>query len=97
MHHRVCNWSNTTDATSGTVTAYPIGAPEFTPVLSAVGVDRFLVFYVMFCISLFVPSSVIFWALSCLSIRLRDFDNPFGIFKLYLDIFVLEAVQYRQK
>ena len=30
-YHRVCNWSNTTDITSGSGTAYPSGAPEFTP------------------------------------------------------------------
>jgi hypothetical protein len=29
IKHRMCNWSNTMDATSGTGTAYLSGAPEF--------------------------------------------------------------------
>ena len=29
-YHRVCNYINTTGDTSGTGTAYPSGAPEFT-------------------------------------------------------------------
>jgi len=31
-YYRVCNYINTTGATSGTGTAYPSGALEFTPV-----------------------------------------------------------------
>ena len=30
-YHRVCNWINTMGITSGAGTAYPAGAPEFTP------------------------------------------------------------------
>jgi hypothetical protein len=30
-YHRVCNYIYTTSATSGAGTAYPSGAPEFTP------------------------------------------------------------------
>jgi len=30
-YHRVCNWINTTGATSGEGAAYLSGAPEFTP------------------------------------------------------------------
>jgi len=30
-YHRVCNYINTTDATSGAGTVYPSGAPAFTP------------------------------------------------------------------
>ena len=30
-YHRVCNWSNTTVVTCGAGTAFPSGAPEFTP------------------------------------------------------------------
>jgi hypothetical protein len=33
IHHRVCNYSSTTGATSGERTAYPSGVTEFTPVL----------------------------------------------------------------
>ena len=32
IYHRVCNHSNTKGATSRAGTAYPSGAPEFTPV-----------------------------------------------------------------
>jgi hypothetical protein len=39
----VCNWSNTTSATSGAGTAYPSGTPEFTPGFSGVRVTRSLV------------------------------------------------------
>jgi len=30
-YHRVCNYINTTGVTSGAGTAYPSGAPGFTP------------------------------------------------------------------
>jgi hypothetical protein len=46
-------------ATSGTGTAYPSGAPEFTPGISGVRVTRSLVLYICFadrCLSLiFTP------------------------------------------
>jgi len=66
-YHRVCDWSNTTGATSGAVSAYPSGAPEFTPVFVA----RSLLLYVMymFCRSLFVlfhlviVVSICFWTI----------------------------------
>ena len=51
------------DATSGTGTAYPSGAPEFTPVFSGVRVTRSLALCVCFvdrCLSF------IFWPLCCL-------------------------------
>jgi hypothetical protein len=37
-YHRVCNKINTTGATSGAGTAYPSGAPEFTPCFRGVRV-----------------------------------------------------------
>ena len=46
--HRVCNYINTTGATSGAGTAYPSGAPLFTPAFSGVRVTRSLVLYVCF-------------------------------------------------
>ena len=46
--------SNTTGVTCGAETANPPGAHEFIPVFSGVPVAPFLVFCVMFCISLFV-------------------------------------------
>jgi hypothetical protein len=48
-YHRFCNKINTTGATSRVGTAYPSGAPEFTPVFSGVRVAPSLVFYVVFC------------------------------------------------
>ena len=47
-YYRVCNQINTTGATSGAGTAYPSGAPEFTPSFSGVRVTRSLVLYVFF-------------------------------------------------
>jgi hypothetical protein len=54
-------------ATSATGTAYPSGAPKFTPVLSGVRVARSLGLCVVFCRSLFVLLSFFFWPLCCLS------------------------------
>jgi len=51
----ICNYSNTTGATSGAGIAYPSGAHEFIPVFSGVRVTRSLLFCVIFCRSLFVP------------------------------------------
>jgi hypothetical protein len=47
-YHRVCKEINTTDATSGTGTAYPSVAPEFTLGFSGVVVTRYLVLCVCF-------------------------------------------------
>jgi hypothetical protein len=47
-YYRICNQINTTGATNGAGTAYPFGAPEFTPVFSGVRVTRSLVLYVCF-------------------------------------------------
>jgi hypothetical protein len=62
-YYRLCNYITTTGATSGAGTAYPAGAPEFTPGFSGVRVTRSLVLYVYFvdrCLSFF------FWPLCCL-------------------------------
>jgi len=59
-YYRVCNYSNTTGATSGAGTANPSGALEFTPVFSGVHVTRSLVVCVCFvdrCLS-FYPFSI---------------------------------------
>ena len=56
----IINKSITTSATSGAETAYPSGAPEFTPGFSGVRFPQSLVFPVVFGKSLFVlcPFSV---------------------------------------
>jgi hypothetical protein len=46
-YHQVCNYINTTDATSGTGTTYPSRAPEFTP-------PRFLVGFVLLDLKFYV-------------------------------------------
>jgi hypothetical protein len=68
-------------ATSGTGTAYPSGAPEFTPVFSGVRVTRSLVLCVCFvdrCWSFCTFSLAI--VLSNL-LHFTDSDHPFGIFE----------------
>jgi hypothetical protein len=77
--------SNTTGATSGTGTVFSSGTHEFTPVFSRVHVTRSLVLCVMFCRSLFVLLSFVFWPLCCLFVfDLRILVTPFGIFNLFL-------------
>ena len=56
------------------------------PVFREVRVARSLVFCVMFCRSLFVLMSFIFWPLCCLLLRFIDSDYPFGTFKLFLSV-----------
>jgi hypothetical protein len=55
------------------------------PVCSGVRVTRSLVFYVVFCISLFVPLSFFFWPLCCLSFDFRILITPLVSYKLFLD------------
>ena len=52
-----------TGATSRAETAYPSEALEFTPVVSRVCVGQTLVFFVLFCKSMFVPLSFSIWLL----------------------------------
>ena len=53
-YHRVCNQINTTGATNGAGTAYPSGAPEFTPEFQYSSCYSIFSFICMFCRSLFV-------------------------------------------
>jgi hypothetical protein len=69
--------------TSGVGTAYPSGAPEFTPwiFVSVVHVVKSLVLCIMFCKSLFVFFFAIIWSV------LRQFttsNNHFAVFKLFM-------------
>jgi len=80
--HRVCNDINTTDATSGAGTAYPFGAPEFTPGFSRVRITRSIVLCVCFvvrCLSFCLLAIAL-----CVLLRLTYYDCLFGIFKLLL-------------
>jgi hypothetical protein len=55
-----CRGCRKTGATNETGTAHPLGAPEFTPVLSGMRLVRYLVFCVLFYRSLFVLLAVMF-------------------------------------
>jgi hypothetical protein len=48
IYYRVCNYINTTSATSGSWSTDPSGAPEFTPVFSGISVTWPFVLYVCF-------------------------------------------------
>ena len=82
-YHQVWNYNNTSGVTSGVGTAFPSGAPEFTPVLSLVRVAQSLIVCVMFCRSLFVLLLFFFWPLCCLS-AIYGFWLPFWCLKLFL-------------
>ena len=84
-YYRVCNYIKTTGVASGAGTAYPSGAPEFTPIFNGVRVTQSLVLYVCFvdrCLSF----CIFFFLAIVLSVLLRyaDSDCPFDIFKLFL-------------
>ena len=76
--------------TSVAGTAYPSGAHEFSPGFSGIRVTRSIFsFMCMFCWSLLVLLSFLFWPLCCLfSFNLRILIIPFVFFKLYF-IFML--------
>ena len=66
-YHRVCNKINTTTgATSGTGTAYPSGALEFTSGFCWCSCYSIFSFMGMFCRLLFVLLYFFFWPLCCL-------------------------------
>jgi hypothetical protein len=56
-----------------------------TLVFSGIRVARSLIFYVMFCRSLFVLCLFFLWSLCCLCCRCTDSDYLFGKFKLFLN------------
>ena len=62
-YHRVCNKINMTGVTSVAGTAYPSGAPEFTPGFYWGSYYSIFSFMCMFCGSLFVLLYFIFWPL----------------------------------
>jgi hypothetical protein len=77
---------NTLGATSGAGTAYPSGAPEFTPDFFGVHVTRSLVLYVCFVDHYF---SFFFWPFVLSVLRFTESDYPFGIFKLMILCFIV--------
>ena len=68
-----------TGATSGTVTAYPSGAPEFTPIFSGIRVTRSLVVCVCF-----VDRCLSFCTFCFGHCVVCSSESPFGIVKLFL-------------
>jgi hypothetical protein len=83
-----------TSGNCGAGTAYPSGAPEFTPGFTGVRVTQSLVLYVCFvgrCLSF-----ILFLLSIVLSVLLRytDSDCPFGIFKLFLRIYWIVPKKY---
>ena len=66
-YHGVCNQINTTGVTSGAGTAYPSGAPEFTPGFQWGSCYSIFSFICMFSRSLFDLLPFFFWPLCCLS------------------------------
>ena len=66
------------------LTAYPSGAPEFTPGFWWGSCCLIFSFMCMFCRSVFILLSFFFWLLCCLSFDLRILITPFSIFKLFL-------------
>ena len=65
-YHRICNYSNLTGVTCGEGTAYPPGVPSLPSVFSGVHVTRALVFFVVFCRSMFFLLFFFVWLLCCL-------------------------------
>ena len=74
-YHRVCNYINTTGATSGARTDHPSGHLSSPPLFSGICVTRSLVLYVVFCRSSF-DLFILIIVLSVL--RFRNSDYPFG-------------------
>ena len=71
----VCQQITKMGATSGAGTAYPSGAPQFTPNFQWGSQYSIFSFMCMFCRSLFVLLSLL-WPLCCLSFDLRILITP---------------------
>ena len=71
---------------SGAETAYPSGAPDYTPGFCGVRVDRSLVFSVVFLLIVVCPFVHFHLAIMLSVLRFTDLHYPFGIFKLFLQI-----------
>ena len=80
-HIIFCNKNNTMGATCEAGTAYPSGAPAFTPIFNRVA--RSSAFCVVFCRSLFVNYSL---AIVLSVLRFTASVYPYGIFILFLTV-----------
>ena len=83
-YYLVCNQINTMGVTSGARTAYPSGAPGFTPGFQ--WGSCYSIFSYMYVLQIVVCPFVIFFLAIVLSVLLpyTDSDCPFGIFELFL-------------
>ena len=75
-NQRSCNQIHTTGATTGAGTTYPSKAHEFTPGSQWGSCFSIFSFIRMFCRSLFVLLSFLFWPLFCLPFFFTDSDYP---------------------
>ena len=82
-YYRICNYINTTGATSGAGTAYPSGAPQSIPGFSGVRVTRSLDLYVCFVDRCFSFCTFFFAIVLSVLLRYMISDCSFGIFKLF--------------
>jgi hypothetical protein len=85
-YHRLCNKSNTTGVTSGAGTAYPSGAPEFTPVFSGIRVARSLVLCVVFGITLFAILSFLIFGHCDVCPSIYGYRLPFWYLQTFLKL-----------
>ena len=75
-YHRIFNYSNRTDVTSGTGSAYPSETPQFTPVLKWCSCCSIFIFL---CSALNI---IVLFLLPAL-LRFMASDYPFGDFKFF--------------
>jgi hypothetical protein len=87
-HNETDNILLTTGVTSRVATGYPSGAPEFTPSFQWGSCYSIFSFICMFCRSLFVLLYLYLFVIVLSVLRYTDSDYPFGIFKLFLKIFL---------
>lgn len=91
-YHRVCNCINKKGGvTGGTETHFPSWAHEFTRGLSRVRVSRFLIFYSVFCKSLFFVWSLyrcclFFIDLGCLLTTLVSSNSSYNVKKVQIGV-----------
>ena len=91
IYHRVCNKINTTGITCWAGTAYPSGAPAFTPGFQGGFVTRSLVVLLIF-LQIVVCPFVLFLLVIVLSflVRFTVSDYPLSIFNLFLCAYRLQ-------
>lgn len=92
-YHKLCNMNKTICATSETGSVYPSGVPEFSPSFIGVDVAQSVVFWLVFCRSLFLPF-IHFLLVFVLPVvrRVTASDDSFGICNLPLHFIKLKTL-----